>query len=251
MLEERFAIGSSFIHRLDPRIRLVSVFGYSIVVALLSSFQALIVAVFASLFLVLLPQLDAREIVKRMLIVNSFNLLLWLVLPLTFQGYPVLTTGPLTLYLSGILLAGQITLKSNAILMALIALLATMSFSTLGNALHWLRVPHKIVNLLLVTYRYIFLLEQEYERLIRAARIRAFRPSSNLHSYRTYAYIVGMLFIRSFMRAERVYNAMLCRGFKHRFHYLYEFETGKPEWLFGSAMAGLMVILIYLDGWAP
>ena len=249
MLEERFATGNSFIHRLDPRTRLISVGGYSIVVALSFSFQALIVAVLASLLMVLLPQLDAREIVKRMLIVNSFNLLLWLVLPLTFQGPQVVTAGPLTLYHSGILMAGQITLKSNALLMALIALVTTMSFATLGNALQWLRVPPKIVNLLLVSYRYIFVLEQEYERLIRAARIRAFRPRSNLHSYRTYAYIVGMLFIRSFMRAERVYNAMLCRGFKHRFHYLYEFKSGKIEWLFGFAMAGLTLILIYLNGW--
>jgi cobalt/nickel transport system permease protein len=247
MLQEPFALGNSFIHRLDPRIRFLSAGVFSIVVALSRDFQALTVAVVISFILIMLAQLPAREIAKRIILVNSFIVLLWLVLPLTFQGPDALRLGPLRIYNAGITMAAQITLKSNAILLALIALVATMNLSVLGNALNWLQVPDKIVHLLLMTYRYVFLIEQEYQRLIRTAQIRGFRPGTNLHTYKTYASIVGMLLVRSVVRADRVYKAMLCRGFKRRFYCLHEFKAGKHEWLFATAMGGVILVLIYLE----
>jgi cobalt/nickel transport system permease protein len=134
-------------------------------------------------------------------------------------------------------LAAQITLKSNAIVLAFMALVATMPFSTVGHALHWLRVPDKVVHLMLMTYRYIFVLEQEYQRLSRAARIRGFQPGTNLHTYRTYAYLVGMLFVRAIDRAERVRRAMICRGFKRKFYSLQDFKAG----------AGSVIFLIFIS----
>jgi cobalt/nickel transport system permease protein len=247
VLKEPFASGNSFVHQLDPRIRLLSAVTYSIVVALSLNFQVLTAAVLISCVLIMLAQLPPRETIKRVLVVNSFIGLLWLVLPLTFQGPEVLTLGPLKIYIAGIIMAAQITLKSNAILLALIALIATMNFSILGYALNWLHVPDKIVHLLLMTYRYVFLIEQEYQRLIRTAQIRGFRPGTNLHTYRTYACIVGMLLVRSAVRADQVYKAMLCRGFKRKFYCLHEFNTGKHEWLFATAMAGVILGLIYFE----
>jgi cobalt/nickel transport system permease protein len=247
MLQEPFVLGKSFVHQLDPRIRLVSAGVFSIVVALSRNFQVLIAAVLIAFVLVILAQLPAREILKRIILVNSFNVLLWLVLPLTFQGPDALTLGPFRIYNAGITMAAQITLKSNAILLALIALIATMNLSVLGNALDWLHVPDKIVHLLLMTYRYVFLIEQEYQRLIRSAQIRGFRAGSNLHTYRTYASIVGMLLVRSAVRADRIYKAMLCRGFKRKFYSLHEFKAGKHEWLFATAMGGVILVLISLE----
>jgi cobalt/nickel transport system permease protein len=247
MLQEPFASGNSFVHQLDPRIRLMSAGVYSIDVALSRDFQALTSALLISFVLIMLAQLSAREIIKRIIMVNSLIVLLWLVLPLTFQRSVALSIGPLTVHQAGIIMAAQITLKSNAILLALIALVASMNSSTLGYSLSWLLVPDKIVHLLLMTYRYVFLIEQEYQRLIRAAQIRGFRPRTNLHTYKTYAHIIGMLLVRSAVRADRVYNAMVCRGFKSKFYCLHEFNFGRKEWLFGTAMGSVMAVLIYLE----
>jgi cobalt/nickel transport system permease protein len=195
----------------------------------------------------MLAQLPARKIIKRIIVVNSLIVLLWLVLPLTFQGSVAVSIGPLIFYQAGIIMAAQITLKSNAILLALIALVGTINSSTIGYALNWLHMPDKIVHLLLMTYRYVFLIEQEYQRLIRAVQLRGFRPGTNLHTYKTYGFIVGMLLVRSAIRAERVYQAMLCRGFKSKFYCLHDFNVGRREWLFGTAMGGAMAVLIYLE----
>jgi len=241
MITEPFAAGDSSLHRMDPRIRLVSAAAYSAVVALCRDFSALGVALSISIFLVGMARLKWRDVLKRLLVVNGLVVFLWAAIPLTYPGQTLFDIGPLQVSRQGVLLAAQITLKSNAIVLAFIALVATMPFSTVGHALHRLRVPDKIIHLLLMTYRYIFVLEHEYQRLVRAARIRGFQPGTNLHAYRTYAYLVGMLFLRAAERAERVRWAMICRGFKRRFYSLQEFKAGRGSIMFLLFMSAVTI----------
>jgi cobalt/nickel transport system permease protein len=247
MISEPFAIGDSMIHRLDPRIRVSLTGVYAFVIALAYQFPVLIMAFVLSSIPVFIARIDLKEVLKRMLIVNALILLLWVILPFTFHGEVLTRMGSLAIYRPGVILAAQITLKSNAILLAFITLIATMPFATLGHALHRLRVPEKIVHLLLMTYRYIFVIEHEYLRLMRAAKIRGFRPGTNVNTYRTFAYIIGMLFVRSAARAERVHQAMLCRGFKGKFYSLQEFQIGSASWAFAIIMTAIIVGLVTLE----
>ena len=248
MISEPFAIGNSFIHRLDPRIRVVLTGAYAFVVALSYHFPALIAAVVLSTVLIAISRVPLAVVLKRIIWVNAFILLLWLLLPFTFKGDVLTHIGSFAIYRPGVILAAQITLKSNAILLAFIALIATMSFATLGHALYRLRVPEKIVHLLLMTYRYVFVIEQEYLRLIRAAKIRGFQPGTNSNTYRTYSYVIGMLFVRAATRAERVHQAMLCRGFKGKFYSLQDFQIGPASWVFAILMTAIIVGLILIEG---
>ena len=131
--------------------------------------------------------------------------------------------------------------------MAFMALVGTMTFATLGYALDHLHISGKLVHLFLLTYRYIFVIEQEYQRLLRAARMRSFRPGTNMHSYKTYAYIIGMLFVRASARARRVHQAMICRGFKGRFYCMQEFRWAGYDRLFFTLMTLISVGQIYLQ----
>ena len=253
MLSEPFTVGDSPLHRLDPRIRLVSAVIYSCAAALCREFPALLSALILSMALVAMARLRIAEVLKRLVVVNGLVVFIWAVIPFTFPGETLFRIGPFGAAREGIELAAQITLKSNAILLAFMALVTTMPFSTLGHALHRLRVPDKIVHLLLMTYRYIFVLEQEYQRLIRAARIRGFQPGTNLHTYRTYAYLVGMLFVKAINRAERVRWAMLCRGFKRKFYSLHEFKAGRGSVLFlifiSAAVLGIAALELRAVAW--
>jgi cobalt/nickel transport system permease protein len=230
MISEPFVAGPSAIHHIDPRVRVVLATAFSVVTALLSGFSALAVALGFAVAVVVCARLPLNPLLRRLALVNLFILFLWATLPLTFGGPAIWHAGPLPLSREGVLLAARITLKSNAILLALIALVATISFATLGHALGRLHLPSKILQLLLLTYRYIFVIEQEYNRLSRATQIRGFRPGTNLHTYRTYAYLLGMLFIRAFERAQRVHQAMRCRGFRGRFYSMQRFTLGPQDW---------------------
>jgi cobalt/nickel transport system permease protein len=247
MISEPFASGDSMIHRLDPRMRVSATVVYSFVVALSYQFPVLIMALVLSAILIAISRVKIKKVLKRIALVNTLIFLLWLVLPFTFNGEVLTRIGPFAIYRPGVTLAAQITLKSNTILLAFIALIATMPFATLGHALHQLRVPQKIVHLLLMTYRYIFVIEQEYKRLLRAAKIRGFQPGTNINTYRTFSYVIGMLFVRSAVRAERVQQAMLCRGFKGKFYNLQEFQTGMTGWLFSIIMTILIIGLIVME----
>ncbi|MFW5792080.1 MAG: energy-coupling factor transporter transmembrane component T family protein, partial [Desulfohalobiaceae bacterium] len=92
-------------------------------------------------------------------------------------------------------------------------------------------------------------IEQEYLRLRRAMKTRAFRPRTNLHTYRSYGHLLGMLFVRSFDRAERVHQAMRCRGFKGRFYSLTEFSLTSRDVVFGLACMVLTATLIVFELW--
>ncbi len=126
-------------------------------------------------------------------------------------------------------------------------LVATMTVDTLGHSLNRLRLPDKMVHLLLITYRYLFVIEQEYQRLVRAMKIRNFHPKTNLHSYRTYAYLVGMLFVRASERARRVHSAMICRGFHGRFISLRSFPRNPLNLVFGLGIIISLALLIMLE----
>ena len=224
MFEERFIAGDSLIHRLDPRVKSVVAAIFSIVVAVCSRFTALIPALVIAVIFIILARLSVRKVITRLLIVNGFILFLWFTLPFTTAGSPLFSIGRLTVTGTGVHNAALITLKSNTIILALMALTATMSVFTMGRALDDLHVPSKVVHLIFLTYRYIHVIYQEYNRLITAVKVRGFRPRNDIHTYRTYAYLVGMLFVKSYDRAERVRAAMLCRGFQGKFYDLKDFE---------------------------
>ncbi|MGM0451556.1 MAG: cobalt ECF transporter T component CbiQ [Thermodesulfobacteriota bacterium] len=247
MIEEPFAHGNSILHRLDPRVKIVTAVVYSVVVAVVYQFPALAAAFVISTLLLRMAGLNLKTVVKRLALVNGFVLMFWLILPLTANGQILYQWGPMAIYQPGVIIAAQITLKSNAILMALIALVATMRFATLGHALNRLRLPEKFVFLFMLTYRYIFVIEAEYKRIWRAVKIRGFYPKTSIHCYKTYAYMIGMLFIRAANRAERVYRAMRCRGFTGRFYSLAEFRPSAGSWIFSTFMAFISAGLIFLE----
>ena len=252
MTFEPFAIGHSVLHRLDPRCRLVTAAIFSAIVAVLDHFQALILALVVALALVAAARLPWRPLIVRLGRAGAFVLMLWIVLPLTQNGTELFRIGPLAIQDAGVALAGAISLKTGAILLAFIALVATMPVATLGHTLDRLGMTPKLTFLLLMCYRYLFVLEQEYLRLVRAARIRGFRAGTNRHTYRTYAYLVGMLFVRAADRAERVHQAMRCRGFNGRFHSIQTFAVpGRREAAFIVLMGLAVCAVVFFEVQPP
>ena len=122
-----------------------------------------------------------------------------------------------------------------------------MPIAALGQALNRLGLPKKLTYLLLITYRYLFVIEQEYQRLRRALKIRGFKSGTNLHSYKTFAYLVGMLLVKASARARRVHHAMLCRGFKGRFYSLHQPQPSTSNWLFALVMGLVVAGLIGIE----
>ena len=74
-------------------------------------------------------------------------------------------------------------------------------------------------------------------------KIRGFAPKTDLHTYKSYAYMVGMLLVRSFDRGQRVHNAMLCRGFKGNLYSLSKFSFKRHDIVSVSLMVTIIILL--------
>jgi cobalt/nickel transport system permease protein len=233
-LTEPFASGNSLLHQLDPRAKLVAVIVWSLPLALLNDLRVLLLGLAISATLLIAARLDPGRLLRRLLLVNLFVAFLWLFLPWTVDGRSVATWGPLVITREGLLLALRLTLRCNAIV-------------AVAHALRALRVPDRLVLILFFCVRYIQTIHDEYARLAAAVRLRAFRPSNSVHTYRTYANLVGLLLVRSHDRAARVHDAMVCRGFDGRLHTLDEHPLRARDMIVTAVLSAFTLALVVIE----
>jgi len=245
-IAEPFASGDSPIHRMDPRIRLVCATLVTVPVALLQVSQTAWLSLAFGLLLVKMARLNLIQVCKRLVAVNLFILFLWVFLPFSLPGDAIWSLGPFNATTQGIDLALLITVKSNAIVLAFLTLVGTIPIQDLGPALQQLKFPDKLCHILLFTYRYIFVIHQEYATMRQAMLARGFKPKTDRHTYRSYAWLVGMLLVKSWDRAERVHGAMRCRGFKGRFYTLRDFTRQPADSVFLAGVLAFACGVIYL-----
>ena len=242
--------GQTYIHRLDPRVRIVTSLAFSIVVAVSQRPTAAGLGLAVSIVLVGTARLPFVPTLKRIAALNVFMALLLITLPFAVSGTTALfTLGPLAYSQEGLLRGATIAVKSNAIVLCLAALIATIEITEMGHALSHLRVPHKLTHLFLLTGRYIGVLRRECMRLANAMRVRCFRPGMNRHTYRSLGYLVGMLLVKSFDRSERVLAAMKCRGFRGRYYLLDHFALGPRDVVFSAVSLVVLSALAWVE-WA-
>jgi len=240
---ERVA-GASAVAALDPRTRILAAVFWALAVVSLESLVVLAAAVAIALVTARLAALPAGPTARKVLTVDGFVVALLVLLPFTTPGEPIGAIGPFVASAEGLSLALAIGLKANAIVLMLLALVGTLEPPALGHALRRLAVPATLVALLLFTVRYIAVLADEATRLRTAMRARAFEPRTNRHTLATYGYLVGMLLVRAAERAERVLEAMKCRGFDGRWPVLDSPRLDRADAIAAAAIAVVVVLLL-------
>jgi cobalt/nickel transport system permease protein len=219
--------------RLDPRWKLAALGSAVLAVALVRSLAPAAVALAGALLLVVLARLPGRWVLRRCgaLLLGLAPLLLFL--PLAQGGGPAR--------------AALIAAKALASVFLALVLLGTAPLPDTLHAAQALRVPGLLVQLLLLSYRYTFVLADELQRLRRALRLRGFRARMTPHGYRTAGHVVGTLLVRGAERAEGVAVAMRCRGFDGRFRSLARFRTTAADVGFFGLVATAGVALVAWD----
>ena len=193
---EEFASGNSWVHKLDPRVKIVVTMVFSVVVALNNHLEMTAISMILPVILLICARLDFGKVMVRLAVVNTFIVFLWLFLPFTTPGETIYSIGPLTIQREGVYQALLITLKSNSIILMVSRSWGHRKIFTLVHALSHLWVPDKLVHLFFFCFRYIHVINDEYHRLINAMKMRGFKPKTNMRTYRAYSYFVGMLLIQ-------------------------------------------------------
>ncbi|MBU1174624.1 MAG: cobalt ECF transporter T component CbiQ [Alphaproteobacteria bacterium] len=196
-----------------------------------------------AMLLALIAGLDSKAW-RRVLQVELFVVLLFLTLPFAISGTPLLAVGPLTASLEGLARAALIACKVSAAVLVVAALIGGVAPERIGAGLRALNVPERLVRLLLLTVRYLSVIRSEAARLHDAMRARGFVPRSNRHTWRAYGYLIGMLLVRALERAQRVEEAMRCRGFSGRFPHAALPAPRFSDWAGFVALTGLAAALL-------
>ncbi len=120
-----------------------------------------------------------------------------------YIGFIPITYGVISF--TSLLIKGCLTVTAGGLL------ICTMSIEDLAKALRKLHVPKLITSQLVFMYRYIFILIESVEQVNNAYMLRA--PNQKGINFKVWGSLLGQLLLRSFDKAERIYNAMILRGF--------------------------------------
>lgn len=184
---------------------------------------------------------------RRLWHLEAFLALILLTLPFTLPGTPLWRIGPLTASAEGLWRAAVLGAKVTASVLLLAILFGRVEPERLGAAFRALRVPEALVRIFLGVLRYLGLIRAEMHRLREAMRMRSFRPASNLHSWRSYGNLIGMMLVRAMQRAERVEEAMRLRGYAGRFPGVDPGPVARADLWAGLAGLALAAALLVWD----
>ena len=206
------------------------------------------IALGLALLLAAVAQLPGRWFRMRLGVVLFALLPFSLVLLFTVDhGGPSYQLFGVHLSLDGLFAAIALICKTMAIVTLMLVLLASAPLHVTLRAAQRLYVPSLLVMLTMLSYRYIFLLLDELNRLRIALRVRGFRNRTNRHSFRTIGQVTGTLLVRGSERAERVTQAMRCRGFDGRFRAMDEFATKATDIVLFLSIVAAFIGLVVCD----
>jgi cobalt/nickel transport system permease protein len=192
--------------------------------------------------LIAVGRIPARQILQRMLVAAPFALLIGMFNPL-MDRQPLVAVGPYVVT-GGWVSFASVMFRFVLTVGAALALVACTGVYRLGAGLEQLGVPRAFVMQLLFLYRYLFVVADEGVKMMRSVALRSdgLRPLQ----FRVYASLLGHLLLRSMDRAERVYRAMVARGFDGQVRIMRRSSFRWLDWLF---VGGCLVFFAAARTW--
>lgn len=206
------------IHRLDARTKILVFIAFILITVSTppTSFRLLAILAAALVGIALAARLPLVHLARKVLIVLPFIFLVAVSIPFVkrdvIEGGYNLGMGGISVSRSGLWILWNVVIKSSLGVFSIILLYSTTPFPELIKGMERLSVPKVLTVLVSFMYRYSFILVDEIERMKRARDSRSFGRKW-FRQVKTIGHMVGTLFLRSFLRGERVYMAMLSRGY--------------------------------------
>jgi len=192
---------TSWFWRLDPRAKIAGIFAFVVVTALLTTPEAVVLALASAIVLSAASGVHA----KRLIIAYA-------------TAFPFIALASISIFLFSGTERGMTMLArtSSCVMPLLVLALGTDTFD-LFTGLRRLKVPGMITTLLMLTFRFLLLLSDEYERMKLSRRARGFRGGRSIldkYGFRVLSSTAGMVLVRASARADRVYEGLKCKAFR-------------------------------------
>jgi cobalt/nickel transport system permease protein len=242
---DTLACRQSAVHRLDPRAKLVTTLVFVCTVVSFGKYEisALMPFVLFPLALLLAADLPAGILLKKLLLAAPFAFFIGVFNPLLDRQI-LLQLGSLEIS-GGWISFISILLRFALTVFAALILIATTSFTGVCMAMERLGAPRIFALQLLFLYRYLFVLIDEALRMVRARALRTFHGRGM--GMQVAGHMAGQLLLRTLDRAQRIHQAMLCRGFDGEIRMLRPLHIGRLEVLFTLGWSAFFLLLRFVN----
>jgi len=235
---------ASPVHRLDPRAKIVGLVTVTLV-AVTTPLAAW--PVFAGCLVVLAAvavtaRVSPGQIWRRVRFILPIVLLAAVFLPFVRGGGQEWQVGPLTAHGAGLETFAAVSLKAAIGTLSAVLLGATTTFPQILRGLELMRVPRLLVLIAAFMHRYMFVIVEEFGRMRAALSARAYRPRNALHAG-ALGRMATAMFLRTYARGERVYHAMLARGYGGQMPQLYPLGVRRADVAFVGLVVAALVPL--------
>jgi len=245
--------GSSLFHLWEVRCKIITILVYSFVVASLKHLSPALAAIGISFLILVTARVSFAKVILRLLAITGFVSMFLVVMPfsvpvhnndtvLVFKGMEWLGFN-----LRGLRLAATIAAKAVAIALLMEPLLSTAPLPVTLHGLSRLGAPEMIGQMVLLSNRYLHVFRHEARRMSSGMRVRGFRKRTDLTTLRAVGNFIGMLFVRSFERTERVFDAMRARGYRGQFPEPAERRLSARDLLLTACWLVIGLVLIMYD----
>ncbi|AIJ04951.1 cobalt transport protein CbiQ [Methanocaldococcus bathoardescens] len=211
---EKLSSKESLMHRIDARIKLISIF----IIVLFANLQGNIYSlIILELFLVFLMIISKTffDVVKRTILVLPFGIFLAIFQPFVRGETVIYNLFGFSIYYEGLLFGITMFLKFLVCVSAIMLLSSTTPMYQVISASRKLGMPNIMAMLLGLMIRYLFLMYEVMEKTLKAQKSRGYNRKTlgYKNALKIFGYTVGTLFIRAYEQGERTYLAMLSRGY--------------------------------------
>jgi len=237
--------GDSVVHRLPAHVKVVSLVAFVLVVVATPAqmYWAFAGYALALVVVAMAAGLTTRFVVRRMVVEIPF-VAFALLMPVVSRGERVDVLG-ISLSEDGLIAGWNILAKATLGVVAAIILAGTTDVRALLVGLRRLRVPARLVEIAAFMVRYADVIGDDVQRMRVARESRGFE-GRHLGHLRVVAQGAGALFVRSYERGERVYLAMLSRGYDGTMPMLDSARPERRQWLVACLLplaAGLILVI--------
>ncbi|EHQ35748.1 cobalt ECF transporter T component CbiQ [Methanoplanus limicola] len=255
---EKMAAGTSPVHRLDSRVKIILAF--SVIIAMVAYPYSRDVfypgiaffLIFISLWFI--SGLTVKSYLKRLIMVLPFGIFI-IVFQIFFKNSYYGTFTPVIdlplgiyIYAESIEFASILLVKFLICISFIILLSSTTTMQDILKGARRLGLPPEFALVIGLMIRYLFVFAEIYNKIKNVFETRCFNAFDwNLpHKYRlrVLSYAIGTLLLRSYEQGERTYLSMLCRGYsKDTYVHLKKKSLKKTELLL---VAGSLLIVVLI-----
>lgn len=244
---DRYSSVDSPIRRWDPRLKIAGLGILIITIALLQTIPAAAAGLLIAVIIIGISALPMSFISHGLSFILVFLVPFFFIMPFSYPGEAAYRILGIPFAWEGLRYATLIFTKALAIVLVSFSIFGSSRFDVSMIALQRLRCPKVLVQMLLFTYRYTHVFLEEMQRMHTSMLARGFVARANMPTLRVYGNFVGTLLVRSFERTDRVYKAMLSKGYQGELHSMVRFTATSFDVIKLLVILGLVLVLLLAD----